>query len=123
MTNRKQGSTIRAMVDVHAPPIALLAKIGSILARVEEGAGEGGGAFDWPALRSLLADREVQDWLAGMRDAGLLPKPSAEATTTLFAAIDALEVLIDRWEPDDEGQDWLIWEAAKEVIAKRGTLL
>jgi hypothetical protein len=73
MTSRKQGSSVRAMVDIHAPPIGLLAKIGSILVHVEEGAGEGGHAFDRMAVRSLLADREVQDWLGGMRDASLLP--------------------------------------------------
>lgn len=69
----KVGSSIGAMVDVFAPPISLLAKLGSILAHVEEGASEGGHAFDWFAVHSLLADREVQEWLTAMDKAGLLP--------------------------------------------------
>jgi hypothetical protein len=73
MTSRKQGSAIRDMVDTFAPPVRLLAKIGSILVHVEEGAGEGGHEYDWTAARSLLADREVQNWLEGMRESALLP--------------------------------------------------
>lgn len=73
MTSRKQGTSIRDMVDIHAPSLGLLAKLGSILVHVDEGAGEGGHEFDWAAVRSLLADREVQDWLVGMGRAGFLP--------------------------------------------------
>jgi len=73
MTNRKQGTAIRAMADVFAPPVSLLAKIGSIIVHIEEGAGAGGHDFDWVVVRSLLADREVQDWLGGMRAKALLP--------------------------------------------------
>jgi hypothetical protein len=78
MTSRKQGSTIRAMVDVFAPPVSLLAKLGSIIVHVEEAHGEGGHVFDWVVLGNLLADREVQDWLGGMRDKALLPVKRSE---------------------------------------------
>lgn len=70
----KIASSIRQMVDVFAPPVSLLAKLGSIVVHVDEGAGEGGRAFDWAAIGSLIADREVQDWLTGMDNKGLLPK-------------------------------------------------
>lgn len=70
----KTGSSIRGMVDVFAPPVALLCKLGSIAVHVDEAAGKGGHEFDWVAIRSLLADREVQEWLAGMDAKGLLPK-------------------------------------------------
>jgi hypothetical protein len=69
----KVGSNVRQMVDTFAPPVRLLAKIGSILVHVEEGHGEGGHDFDWIAVGSLLADREVQDWLDSMREKGLVP--------------------------------------------------
>lgn len=62
-----------SLVDTHAPPIRLLAKIGSILVHVEEGAGENGHHYDWAAVRSLLADREVQEWLDSMRAKALVP--------------------------------------------------
>ncbi len=69
MASRKQAS----MIDVFHPPVALVAKIGSILVHVEEGAGEGGHAYDWTAARSLLADREVQQWIKGLRAHALVP--------------------------------------------------
>ena len=59
--------------DVFAPPLSLLCKIGSIVVHVEEGAGEDGHAYDWAAIRSLLADREVQGWIEGMRKGALVP--------------------------------------------------
>ena len=69
----KVGSNVSQTVDVFAPPVALLCKLGSILVHLDEGAGENGHAFDWAAARSLLADREVQAWLEGMDAVGLLP--------------------------------------------------
>lgn len=70
----KIASNVRQMVDTFAPPIGLLAKLGSIIVHVDEGSGAGGHQFDWSAVGSLIADREVQDWLVGMDGAGLLPK-------------------------------------------------
>lgn len=70
----KGGSSARAMMDVFAPPVGLLCKIGSIIVHFDEGAGTGGHDFDWTAARSLLADREVIEWLEGMDAKGLLPK-------------------------------------------------
>ena len=70
----KIGSNIREMADVYAPPVRLLAKLGSIVVHVDEGHGEGGHRFDWAAVGSLIADREVQEWLEGMDAKGLLPK-------------------------------------------------
>lgn len=70
---RTPGRKVAGIVDTFAPPIALLAKVGSILVHVDEAVGAGGHEFDWVAVRSLLADREVQEWLEGMRAKGLLP--------------------------------------------------
>jgi len=64
-----------AFVDTFAPSLGLLTKLGSIIAHVDEGTGEGGHAFDWIAVRSLIADREVQEWLESMRAKALLPVP------------------------------------------------
>lgn len=60
-------------IDVLSPPVALLAKLGSIVVHIDEAAGDSGHHFDWAALRSLLADREVQDWVEAMGKRGLLP--------------------------------------------------
>lgn len=62
-----------SLVDTFAPPVRLLAKLGAIIAHVEEGAGADGHEFDWTAARSLIADREVQEWLESMRAKSLLP--------------------------------------------------
>lgn len=64
---------ISDLSDPFTPSTGLIAKVGSILVHVEEGAGEGGHAFDWTAARSLLADREVQEWLDGLRRHALVP--------------------------------------------------
>lgn len=61
------------LIDVYAPPVALLCKLGSIVVHVDEAAGVGGHHFDWVAIRSLLADREVQDWIEAMSRHGLVP--------------------------------------------------
>lgn len=62
-----------SMVDVFAPRASLVAKVASILAHVEEGSTSGAHIFDWIAIRSLLADREVQEWLEGCRAHQLVP--------------------------------------------------
>lgn len=71
------------MIDVFAPPVALIAKLGSILVHVEEGLSDAGHHFDWTATRSLLSDREVQQWIEGLRAHALVPvkrRSSGEAT-------------------------------------------
>lgn len=61
------------MIDTLAPPVAVLAKIGSIIVHLDEGSGNDGHQFDWIALGQLLADRDVQTWLDGMRGLALVP--------------------------------------------------
>ena len=73
MTKRGATPSISAMVDTISPPIRLLAKLGSIIIHADEGAGRGGHDFDWTAFRSLMADREVQEWLHAMQRMSLLP--------------------------------------------------
>lgn len=60
--------------DTFNPPVALLAKLASIVVHIDEGAGAGGHQYDWVALRSLLADPEVQAWIESMSAKGLAPK-------------------------------------------------
>lgn len=67
------GKKQASIIDIFNPPARLIAKIGSILVHFEEAVGEGGHAYDWTAARSLLADREVQEWLAGLRAHALVP--------------------------------------------------
>lgn len=61
------------MVNALAPSAGLLCKIGSIITHVEEGAGENGHQFDWITVRQLMADPEVQAWLAHMGKMAMLP--------------------------------------------------
>ncbi len=60
-------------MNIFAPPASLLAKVGSILAHVDEGLSDDGHHFDWAAARALMQNEEVQDWMSGMRKAALLP--------------------------------------------------
>jgi len=61
------------MIDTYAPPIALLAKLGSIAVHVDEALSNHGHPFDVEALKALTADREVQAWLASMDASGFVP--------------------------------------------------
>lgn len=63
----------RAMSDPFKPAVGLLAKLGSIAQHVDEVSGEKGHELDWVAIRSLLADHEVSQWMDGMHKHGLLP--------------------------------------------------
>lgn len=71
---KKTDSSVRAMVDAFSPPLGLLCKLGSIVVHVDEGSSDAGHAYDWTAARSLIADREVQEWLTAMDAKGFLPK-------------------------------------------------
>lgn len=81
MTSRAQGTEFRDMVDCFAPSLSLLIKLGSIAVHADEALGEGGHQFDIEAMKPLLADREVQDWIASMTAKAFLPvKRSAPVT-------------------------------------------
>lgn len=56
-----------------APPPSLLAKLGSIVDHFEESASNGGHNFDRIAAWALIDDREVVEWMDGMRKLALLP--------------------------------------------------
>lgn len=56
------------------PDVALLCKLGSIVVHVDEYLGPHGQAFDFDAIRGLLADPKIKEWLELMDDMALLPK-------------------------------------------------
>ena len=55
------------------PSPALLCKLGSIVVHADEGLGPHGHEFDITALKQLLADQEVNEWLAAMNAMAMLP--------------------------------------------------
>jgi len=61
------------MTDPLKPDTGLLCKLGSILVHVEEHGGETGVEIDMDTVRLLLNDEQVQVWLYGMNEMGLLP--------------------------------------------------
>ena len=56
------------------PGASLLAKLGSIAVHVDEFTSRGGHEFDAIAMRGLLDDPEVKEWLAGMDKLAMIPK-------------------------------------------------
>ena len=60
-------------MDPLKPSPNLLAKLGSVIVHVEEAAAPGGHPFDVTAIRSILADPEVAEWMKGMGKLALLP--------------------------------------------------
>lgn len=69
------GKHMASFVDTFAPPTQLLVKVGTILVHLDEALGQGltPKPFTWSDVRSMLADREVQEWLTSLRAKSLLP--------------------------------------------------
>jgi hypothetical protein len=61
------------MDDVLTPSPALLCKLGSIIVHADELTSPFGHEVDREALRSLLTDPEVTEWIAGMGAMALVP--------------------------------------------------
>lgn len=68
------------MADPFKLEASLAAKVGSILVHVEEGLSDDGHTFDWATARTLLAQADVQAWLASLRQIALVPKKRKEPT-------------------------------------------
>lgn len=60
-------------MNVLEPELGLLAKLGSLVLHVDEGLDGNGDPLDIAAVRALLEDPEIVDWLAGMDELALLP--------------------------------------------------
>ncbi len=76
ITGQKWRSEYEAKphVDViKSPSLSLMCKLGSIIVHLEEASGPACSVFDVITTRTILNDPEVQDWLAAMRKAALLP--------------------------------------------------
>jgi hypothetical protein len=54
-------------------PASLAAKLASIVVHADEWSSPDGHPFDASAMRSLIADREVVDWVNKLTKAGLAP--------------------------------------------------
>lgn len=52
---------------------SLAAKVGSILVHTEEGTSSDGHEFDWHAVRALLADAQIVEWLRALQKMALVP--------------------------------------------------
>ena len=60
--------------DPFKPDVALLVKLGSIVVHTDEMLSPTGHGFDKIATQQLIADPEVQEWLAAMDKMAMLPK-------------------------------------------------
>lgn len=56
------------------PSSQLLCKLGSIIVHAEEALDKDGHEFDITAMKSLLKDSDVKDWLKRMDEMALIPK-------------------------------------------------
>jgi hypothetical protein len=55
------------------PCPSVMVKLGSAIVHFEEWLSPGGHAYDLAALKSILADEEIQAWLLAMQKLGVLP--------------------------------------------------
>lgn len=62
------------MNDFLTPSPSLCAKLGSVVVHAEEMSGPDGHDFDRLALRMLLEDAEVLEWLAQGRKLAMIPE-------------------------------------------------
>lgn len=69
----RQAEHQASINDITHPAISLLCKLGSIAVHAEEFVSPDGHHFDLTALRGLMADPEVAEWLKGMQAAAFLP--------------------------------------------------
>ena len=60
-------------MDVLKPSTALLCKLGSIIVHADELTSPTGHHFDREALRALLTEKEVAQWIEGMSKLALVP--------------------------------------------------
>lgn len=60
-------------VGTFKPSVSLLAKLGSIAQHCDEAVSPSGHELDLAAIRSLLADTEVTQWLDAMAKLALIP--------------------------------------------------
>jgi hypothetical protein len=66
--------TVEQMKITFRPSVALLCKLGSIAVHADEATSKQGHPFDLTAIRGLLDDDEVQEWLKQMDKLSMLPK-------------------------------------------------
>lgn len=59
--------------DNLTPDLKVLCKIGSIVRHCEEALSPNDHVYDATALKTLLEDQDVQDWLKEMDKAALIP--------------------------------------------------
>ena len=59
--------------DPLKPNAALLCKLGSIIVHFEEADSTDGHTFDEVAMRQLLADSDIRQWLAAMDAMAMIP--------------------------------------------------
>lgn len=62
-----------AGITPQEPEFGLLVKLGSIVRHAEEAASDEGHPFDTIAVKTLLEDPDVVEWMAAMDRLGLLP--------------------------------------------------
>jgi hypothetical protein len=68
------------MSDLEKMSLGLQAKIGSLLVHMDEAASSDGHHFDLVAIRSLMDEADVVEWMDGLRALALLPVKRSEVT-------------------------------------------
>ncbi len=67
-----EGSFMKS--DVMKPSSSLLCKLGSLYVHADEMMSDKGHQFDISAIKGLLADPELKEWIKEMDKLALLPK-------------------------------------------------
>jgi hypothetical protein len=64
----------KAVSDPLKPAVSVLCRLGSIAVHVDEMLSDDGHAFDCAAIKQILADNDLRQWLSEMDKMALLPK-------------------------------------------------
>jgi len=74
MSRSQEDSMDRDNAKALAPPLGLIVKLGSIAVHAKEMTSPDGHEFDAIALKALLNDPDVRNWLTAMDRMAMIPK-------------------------------------------------
>jgi len=67
-------------IDALDPDVSVLAKLASLVVHLQEAEGEGGHWFDIAAVKTLINDGGIREWVEAMQKLALAPVKRSESS-------------------------------------------